>query len=87
MWIGKTPNRDTPPGATYQFNRAMVLKEAIVKGIGVAEDSLNPGEFSVVLLMVNPETNEEFSVSSWVDEERTRPGWLHISNKSVDIHD
>lgn len=87
MWIGKTPDRDTPAGATYQFNRAIVLKDAKVKGIGIAEDTLNPGEFAVVLLMVNEETGKEFSISAWVDEERTRPGWLHISDKRANVCD
>jgi hypothetical protein len=79
MWVGKTPNEDTPPGATYQFNRAVVLKDARVRAIGVAEDNLNPGEFVVCLFMVKEDTGEEFAISAWNDEERTRPGWLHIA--------
>lgn len=79
-WIGNKPNSDTPPGATHAFNRAQVLCGTHVVGIGIAEDTLNPGEFAIYLCLYNPETCEEFTVSAWVDEERTRPGWLEIKS-------
>ncbi len=80
MWLGKTPNSDTPPGATHAFNRAYALKDCRIVGIGIAEDTLNRGEYVTYLLVLNEETGEEFSVSAWVDEERTRPGWMEIRN-------
>lgn len=84
-WIGNKPNSDTPPGATYAFNRAQVLCGSRVIGIGIAEDTLNPGEFVIYLCLYNSETGEEFTVSGWVDEERTRPGWLEIKDARTGV--
>jgi hypothetical protein len=78
MWIGKKPSGDTPAGATYQYNRAIVLKDCRIRGIGVAEDTFNPGEFVVYLMLCNDKTGEEFTISTWADEEMNRPGWLDI---------
>ena len=78
MWTGKKPTQDTPPGATYAFNRAQVLKECVVKGIVVAEDTLNPGEFVIQLFLVSPVTRKQFVISAWRDEERNGAGWLDI---------
>lgn len=78
MWIGKKPSGETPAGATYQYNRAMVLKDCCIRGIGVAEDTFNPGEFVVYLLLSNDNTGEQFTIAAWADEEMNRPGWLDI---------
>lgn len=78
-WIGKHPTSETPAGATYHFNRAAALAECVVVGFGIIEDTHNPGEFVINLMLVNPMNDKEYSVTSWVDEERTRPGWLEIT--------
>lgn len=78
-WKGIKPTEDTPAGATYHFNRARPLAGCIVAGIGIAGDNLNEGDYVLSLLLVDPQTHKAFSISAWVDEERTRCGWLDIA--------
>jgi hypothetical protein len=54
-----------------------VLKDATIKGIGIGEDRMNPGEYIISLIMVRPD-GRVFSVQAWRDEELNSPGWLDI---------
>ena len=78
-WKGIQPDADTPAGATYHYNRARPLAGCIVAGIGIAGDNLNEGDYVISLLLVDPATQRAYSIAAWVDEERTRVGWLDIS--------
>ena len=78
-WKGIQPDADTPAGATYHFNRARPLAGCVVAGIGIAGDNLNEGDYVVSLLLVDPNTHRAFSISAWIDEERTRVGWFDIA--------
>ena len=81
-WLGKHPTPDTPAGATYHFNRAKVLSDCVVVGFGILEDRENEGEFVINLLLAKPNSTKQFALTAWVDEERTRPGWLEIVDLS-----
>jgi hypothetical protein len=50
-----------------------------VAGIGIAGDNLNEGDYVISLLLVDPKTHKAYSIAAWVDEERTRVGWLDIA--------
>jgi hypothetical protein len=78
MWIGESPNEETPPGATYLFNTLAPLRGLTVVGLAIHADEDNPGEYLASIMLGSYKTGEAYVFRLWKDENKTAPGYAEV---------